>query len=326
MNRRDFVLGAIGLPRVASASAQTRVPTIAIVLLREPSASEGFSMSRTAVATLKSLGWETGRTALVEVTSAGGRLSDLPSIAEQVVKRNPDVIMAAGGSVTAAVAAATREIPIVMSASAFDPVERGWAETYSRPGRNVTGLTFGADEVVDKQLELLTKVAPGVRHVGLLRTRANAANRSIIDRAEQTAPKLGLRTTLGELGAETEIEAVLTQMRSAGADALLPIVDPIMDGMRARLAEAALRLRLATAAQLPFYATAGFLVTYAADLTDLHRRACTYVDQILKGRKAAELPIERPTKFTFTLNLKTARALGLAISPLVLAEADEVIE
>lgn len=325
MRRREVLIGVALLSATRSAAAQERRrPLVAIIILGRPSAEFGIHL--TAPAALSDLGWVDGRNIQIETHDAQGRLADLRPLVEEVVRRKPDVIMAGGGTVTSEAAAATREIPIVMSASAFDPVERGWADSYSRPGRNVTGLTFAADEVVDKQLELLKEVAPEVRHVGLLRTRANEANRAIVERAEATALRLGLLTTIAEIAAADEIEPTIERLRRTGVDALLQIVDPVMDGLRDRVADAAIRHRLPSAGQLSFYARSGFLVTYAADLRALHVKASDYVDRILRGAKPGELPIERPSRFTFILNLRTARAMGLTIPPTLLARADEVIE
>ena len=324
MNRPSLLLASIAVP--LGAGAQTARRHIVLAVLREPAVTDEISMPRTAIAALRELGWVDGQNARVELASAGARVVDLPELARDVIGRKPDVIMAQGGTVTAALVAATREVPIVMSTSAFDPVERGWAESYSRPGRNVTGITFIADEAVDKQLELLKEAAPSMRHVGLLRTRENAATRSILERARSSAARLNLRTSVADVDGESGVEPAIEQLRRAGADALLPIVDPVMDGLRARIAELAIRHRLPSAAQIAYYASAGILITYAADLNELHRRCAAYVDRILRGTPRGELPIERPTKFGFTLNLRTARAIGLSVPSSLLARADEVIE
>jgi putative ABC transport system substrate-binding protein len=325
MRRREALIGAFALLTARPAPAQQgRVPTVAILILGQRFSESG--LHRTAPATLSELGWIDGRNVRIEVHAAEGRLADLASMVADAVRRKPDVIMAGGGTVTTVAVAVTREIPIVMAASAFDPIERGWAESYNRPGRNVTGVTFAADEAVDKQLELLKEVAPEIRRVALLRTRANDANRAIVERAEAVAPRLGLLATMVEIGTADEVEPTIARLRSAETEALLAVVDPVMDGFRNRVADAAIRYRLPTAGQLPFYGSAGFLVTYAADLRLLHVRAAEYVHRILQGANPGELPIERPTKFVLTLNLRTARAMGLVIPPTLLARADEVIE
>lgn len=324
MRRRELIVGSLLLPHLAA--AQAGQAHVVIAVLRSPAPSEDISLPRTAAATLRDLGWIDGQNLRLEVVSAEGRLDRLPQLARDVVARAPTVIMTQGGTVTAAMMDATRDLPIVMGTSAFDPVERGWARSYGRPGGNLTGITFVADEAVDKQLELLKEAAPRIRHVGLLRTRGNDATRSILSRAQATAPRLGLRADVADVDGEDGVEPAIQVLRNTGADALLPIVDPIMDGLRRRIAEVAIQYRMPSAAQIGYYASAGILITYAADLTDLHRRSTAYVDRILRGAAPGELPIERPTKFTFTLNLRTARAIGLDVSPNLLARADEVIE
>jgi len=242
------------------------------------------------------------------------------------LRQQPDVIVAAGGTVTLHTVALTRTIPIVMSASSTDPVRAGWAESYARPGGNVTGLTFANDEVVEKQLQLLKQAAPNLTHVGILHTPGNEAVGWIAERAFQAAAALGFERTLAQLGGPDEVEGVLERLRAIGADAVLVIADPIIDNLRSRIADAAGARLMATAGQLEFYAASGFLITYAPQQNAIYRRAAVFVDQILRGARPAELPIERPTKYIFTINAGTARKLGLAVSPAVLSVADEVIE
>jgi putative ABC transport system substrate-binding protein len=275
---------------------------------------------------LTELGWVEGETVHVEVHDAGGSIDNMRGVVEQLLKRQVSVLVAAGGTVTSQAVAATRDVPIVMSASGFDPVEAGWADSYARPGRNVTGLTLANDEAVGKQLELLKSAAPKTQHVGLLRSPESHANRSILERAQGFAKGLGLSTTVAFTGPRDDIDQMVAELKAKGVDALLAIADPGLDAVRLQIAAAATRHRLPTAGQLPFYASAGFLVTYSADLRLIHRRAATYVDRILRGDSPSELPIERPTKFSFTLNTNTARALDLTIPPSILALADEVIE
>jgi putative ABC transport system substrate-binding protein len=324
MRRREVLICSFLLPQIAV--AQAKQAHVVIAVLRNPTPNEEISLPRTAAATLRDLGWTDGQNLRLEIVSAEGRLDRLPQMARDIVARSPTVIMTQGGTVTAALVEATRDLPIVMGTSAFDPVERGWAYSYGRPGRNLTGITFVADEAVDKQLELLKQAAPSIAHVGLLRTLGNESTRSILARAQATAPRLGLSTSVADVNGEEGVEPAVQALKSAGADALLPIVDPIMDGLRRRIAEVAIQHRMPSAAQIGYYASAGILVTYAADLTELHRRSTAYVDRILRGAAPGELPIERPTKFTFTLNLRTARAIGLDVPPSLLARADDVIE
>ena len=275
---------------------------------------------------LSELGWVEGESVQVEIHDAAGSIERMRGVVEQLLKRQVSVLVTASGTVTSQAVAATREVPIVMSASGFDPVEAGWADSYARPGRNVTGLTLATDEAVGKQLELLKSAAPTAQHIGLLRSPESQANRSILERAQAVAKGLGLTTTVALTGAPDDIDGIVAQLKTNGVDALLAIADPALDAVRLQIAAAAIRHRLPTAGQLPFYADAGFLVTYSADLRLIHRLAATYVDRILRGASPGVLPIQRPNKFTFALNTNTARALGLTLPPAILALADEVIE
>jgi putative ABC transport system substrate-binding protein len=330
MRRREAFWGLLAAPLLVRSgwSQPARVPTVALLTVGRPEGPGDPSgpMHETVRTALADLGWIDGQTVRLEVAHARGRIHDLGGIVEELARKQVDVIVAGGGTVTAASFKATRTIPIVMAASAFDPVHAGWAESYARPGRNVTGLTFATDDAVGKQLELLKKVAPGVGRVALLRTRGNLANAGIVERARSVAPQVGLETTIGDIGSADEVESTIQKLRNEGAEAVLAVVDPAMDNLRNRIAAVAIPLRMPTVGQLPFYAEAGFLITYAADLRLLHRRSAEYVDRILKGAKPGDIPIERPTKFLFTLNARTARAMNLAIDPTVLALADEVIE
>jgi putative ABC transport system substrate-binding protein len=328
IGRRHVVigLGLMASKAPAIVRAQPRMPHIIIAALRLPGPEEGFSGVRSMMEALATLGWIEGRSARVEVLSAEGRTERLAAVAQEAVRRRPDVIVANGAAVTGALAAETREVPIVMSASAFDPVERGWAESYSRPRGNITGMTFAADDAADKQIAFLKEAAPGIRKLGVLRNGANPLNLVVVRRIEQAASAADLEMTIAPTTVAADVPGAVATLRANGADALIAIVDPVMDGLRADVAAAATLAGMPTLAQLSFYAQAGFLLTYAADLSDLHRRGAAFVDRILRGSRPGDLPIERPTKFGLTINLRTARTLGLSISPLLLAQADEVIE
>jgi putative ABC transport system substrate-binding protein len=325
VNRRTLLAGTAAL-WPASTWGQQRLPLVVIAALRIPGPEEGFSGVRTVVEELATLGWIDGLTMRVEVVSAEGRTENLAAIAREAVQRRPDVIVANGAAVTGALAAETQTLPIVMSVSAFDPVERGWAKSYNRPGGNITGMTFAADEAADKQIAFLREAAPGIRKLGVLRNSANPLNSVVVRRIEQAAAAAGLLTDVAGVAAPPEVPEAVITLRGAGVDALIAVVDPVMDGMRVLVAEAANAAGLPTAAQLSFYVQAGFLLAYAPDLTDLHRRGAVFVDRILRGARPGDLPIQRPTQFGLTLNMRTARRLRLSIPLALIAQADEVIE
>jgi putative ABC transport system substrate-binding protein len=280
----------------------------------------------TILPALAEVGWVEGRTARIVTADAGGRLDDIGMIVADLVKLPADVLVTGGAVVTGKALTVTTAIPIVMSASGLDPVAAGWAQSYSRPGGNVTGLTTLNDEIIDKQLQILKDLAPGMSHVALLSTRGNAAVIPALERARAAAGALGVRLTHGEISGSEEVQPAIEKLVSSGADALFALTDPAMDNLRTRLAETARVLRLPSTSQLSFYADAGFLMTYSADLRDIHRRTALFVDRILRGESPAEIPIERPSKFVMRINAQTARTIGVEIPATIWARADEVIE
>jgi len=225
-----------------------------------------------------------------------------------------------------ALKAATSTIPIVM-APAGDALGSGLVTTLARPGGNVTGLSLALVEMAGKTMEMLQTVVPQTRRLGCLVHEKDPLHLPFLSEAETAAARLGLPIRPAIIRAAAEVEAAFGAMVSQGVGAVLiqPIlvVDP---NDRSRLIALALRHRLPTASGLGSFAEAGGLLTYASEFKDTWRRAAVYVDKLLKGARAADLPVERPTTFTLIINLKTARALGLTIQSSVLARADRLIQ
>ena len=236
------------------------------------------------------------------------------------------VVTLALGVLAAPLAAkrATNTIPIVMT-NAGDPVGSGLVTSLGRPGGNVTGLSLLAPAVVGKQLELLKEVVPKVNRVAVLTNPGSPTRALMLTEAEAAMRPLGLQLQVLDARGPGEFEAAFSAMTRERAGALLILADPIFFGERKRLADLAARSRLPAVSGLREFADAGILMAYGASLSDLFRRAATYVDKILKGAKPADLPVEQPTKFELVINLKTAKALGLTIPPSVLIRADQVI-
>jgi putative tryptophan/tyrosine transport system substrate-binding protein len=326
MRRREVLVGMGAACASFPARAQKRLPTIAVLVLGGIPDGRPAPLLETILPALAEFGWVEGRTARIVTADGGGRLDDIAMLVADFVELPVDVLVAGGAVVTGKALTVTTAIPIVMSASGLDPVAAGWAQSYSRPGGNVTGLTTLNDEIVDKQLEILKELAPSTVHVGLLSTRGNAAIIPAVERARLAAGALGVRLTHGELSGSEDVQPALDKLVASGADALFALTDPVMDNFRNRLAEVASVLRLPSTSQLSFYADAGFLMTYAADLRDIHRRTALFVDRILRGESPAEIPIERPSKFVLRINARTARTIGVEIPPTILARADEVLE
>jgi putative ABC transport system substrate-binding protein len=234
-------------------------------------------------------------------------------------------LVGGGGGATQDAQQATRTIPIVMSV-VIDPLGSGLVASLARPGGNVTGLTIMASDLVGKQLELLKEVVPKVSRVALLWNPANPGSAPQLREAEASARVLGVRLQTLEARDPQEIDSAFAAMTRERAGALLILPDAIFGNQRRQIAELAAKRRLPSLLGVGEYAEAGGLMTYSANNLDLERRAATFVDKILKGAKPADLPIEQPSKFELSINLKTAKALGLTIPPSLLRRADEVIQ
>ena len=272
---------------------------------------------------LRELGYEEGRNILVERRYADGRPDRLAAMAAELVRMKVDVILTGGQPPREAVRKATQTIPIV-TISGSDPVREGWATSLARPGGNVTGLTFTFPELGPKRLELLKEAAPSITRIAVLIDPLEVVDApEVLQETEAGARRLGLQVQVLTVHGAKDLEAAFAKVKQTGAQALLPIA---MLPNRDRVVALMATQRLLSAGESRLEAQAGYLLAYGADLDDLIRRATIHIDKILKGTKAADLPIERPTKFQLTVNLKTAKALGLTIPKTLLQRADEVIE
>jgi putative ABC transport system substrate-binding protein len=221
---------------------------------------------------------------------------------------------------------ATETIPIVMIA-VRDPVGTGLIASLARPGGNVTGVSgYAGLETVAKQLELLKETVPKIRRVAILSNPANAYHQLAIREVNVAARSLGVQLQLLEARGPNEFDGAFAAMAKERVGALLVVSDVIFNNHRTRLADLAARSRLPAAYGVRESVEAGGLMSYGPSFLDLHRRAATYVDKILKGATPADLPVEQPTKFELVINLQTAKTLGLTIPPTLLSLADEVIE
>ena len=239
------------------------------------------------------------------------------------MRGKPDVVFSLGGDVTLIAAAATRTIPMVFTSSA-DPVGLGFVKSLARPGGNATGVTLLLDELASKRLELFKEAAPRVSRVAFLFNPDHVDNE--LREAERAAGRLGVRLHPLALRDPGELDEALRAARDAGADALYVVSSRhTVGGLRKFVAFAA-ENRLPLAGGWGAWAQAGGLLSYGPNVDDMVRRAAGYVDKILKGAKPDELPVQQPTKFELFVNLKTAKALGLAIPESFLLRADKVIE
>jgi putative ABC transport system substrate-binding protein len=306
------------------AEAQPAKKVFRIGLLAPFSASSGTARRDAFLQGLHELGYVEGKNIAIEYRYTEGELDRLPDLAAELVRLNVDVIVTAAISSVRAAKKATATIPIVF-ASVGDAVDSGLVSSLARPGGNATGLTFLAPELDGKRLELLKEAFPKITRVAFL-WRVPSARADLFKEAEAVAKTLGLRLqSVGVKGLD-DFESAFRAAKSGGADALLVITSPLFNTHHARIIDLAAKNRLPAIYPSTGFVEEGGLMSYGADILDNWRRAATYVDKILKGANPGDLPVERPKKFEFVINLKAAKQIGVTIPPNVLARADKVIK
>jgi putative tryptophan/tyrosine transport system substrate-binding protein len=321
-----LTLCAILLALCASASAQqpTKIPRIAYLTAASLSAiSERTDAFRQG---LRDLGYVEGKNIVIEWRSTDGKLDRLPALVAELVRLKVDVIVTGGSAVTRPAKQATSTIPIVM-AQDTDPVGNGFVASLARPGGNITGLATLAPEISGKRLEILKEIVPRFSRVAVFGTSTEPANAQRLREVELAAGAFGVKLQYLDVLGPKDIESAFRAAGKGQADAVLMMVSgPFANSQRPQIAELAVKSRLPVIVSGREYVEAGGLMAYGVSLPDLDRRAATYVDKILKGRKPADIPVEQPTKFEFIINLKAAKQIGLTIPPNVLARADRVIK
>jgi putative ABC transport system substrate-binding protein len=318
---------AFGAWRRAGAQASAKPRRIGYLSNR----AEASAFDRAFVRRLGELGYVDGRNVAIDYRFNAGDFGRLRPMIDELVATRPDVIVASG-PVVRVVARATSTIPIVMAAIA-DPVGQGVATSLGRPGGNVTGMTLQSTELAHKRIQLLREMVPGLRRLGLLAVRGDAAvdtarrDASVTLAAEAGAAARGAGIALIEAYAReaSEIPGALARVRLERAQALIVQVAPLTFDARQAIFAFARAERLPALYEVRVFADDGGLVSYGPDLEEVYRRAAGYVDKILRGAKPAELPIEQPGKFELVVNLREAEAIGLKVSEAFLLRADDVI-
>jgi len=275
---------------------------------------------------LRDRGWEEGRNLVIEARWPEGRMETAIEFAAELVALNPEVILCSNSQVLEALRQRTATIPIVF-AGVSHPVEAGFVKSMARPGGNITGITNLLDVVVEKHIELLKELKPGLEKIAVLWSPGNAG--SAIGAKwmmESVAPRSGIKISGVPLDSSDELAAALSTLARERPQALHVHPTPAIAARRAEIAAFAIEQRLPTISGGRHLARDGLLMFYGADETQLWRVGATYVDRILRGAKPADLPVQAPTKHELVINLKTAKTLGLTIPPTLLARADEVIE
>ena len=324
MKRRDFMALAGGMAVwPLAARAQSDVPVVGYLSNFSPESNRKFTEAFREG--LKNDGFVDGRNVSIEYRWAEeGRYETLPGMAADLANRRVSVIFASPIPAALAAKKATAIIPIVFAVGS-DPVETGLVASLSRPGGNATGATFLSVELGSKRLELLRDLAPKIVSVGLLVNPHNPNAAPQTKEMDEATRALGLRFEALEASVEGDFENVFRKLRQQN-DGLVVSADPFFINHGSQLVALANQYAIPTMYYAREFVSAGGLISYASSLEDSFRRAATYVARILKGEKPADLPVIQPTKFELVLNLKTANALGLAVSPTLLAAADEVIE
>jgi len=273
---------------------------------------------------LQQLGWVEGRNIRIDTRWGGGDADTIRKNAAEVVAFTPDVILAIGAT-AGPVLQATRTVPIVFVLIP-DPVGAGFVDSLSRPGRNATGFTIFEYSLSAKWLELLKEIAPGVMRAAVLRDAATTTGVGQFAAIQSVAPSLGIDVSPVNVRDVPEMERAVTAFARSGNGGLIVTLSALAVVHREQIATLAARHKLPAVYSSRGFVTAGGLISYGADFTDQYRRAAGYVDRILKGEKPADLPVQAPTKYELVINLKTAKALGIEVPPMLLARADEVIE
>ncbi len=326
MKRRTFVTGlAAGAvwPFATRAQQRSRIPSVGLLFFE----SEG-GISRDGAAFLeamRALGWIEQRTVSYEFRYARGDSDRLAAMAAELASARMDVIVCFGTQATQAARKASATLPIVM-AGVRDPVGSGLVASLARPGGNVTGTSLMLTDVGSKHVELLRETVPRLKRLGLLLRQGYAAHDQALPGLKTAASGFGVEVETLSVASVGELPDALERFATAKVEAMLVLANPHIDEMRGRIAALALERRIAAMGQFREYAQAGFLLSYAVSLPQAQGRAAAYADRILRGARPDDLPVEQPTKLELVVNVKTAKALGLAIPDSILLRADEVIE
>jgi putative ABC transport system substrate-binding protein len=328
VKRREFItlLGAAAAwPLAAGAQQSGKLPLVGVLLGFAENDSEAKAWVAAFEDGLQKLGWSQGRNFRIEYRWAGNDEARLRSYAAELVGAAPDMLFAATTLALVALSRETQSLPIVFVQVA-DPVKLGFVETLAHPGGNVTGFTTFEYSIGGKWLELLKDTAPGTTRVAVIFDPRNPTQVQYVQGIEATAPSFGVQLTLAAVRDAAEVESAIDAFAQQANGALIVAPNIVTLNHRDLIIALAARHRLPTVYPYRFFTAAGGFISYGIDLADIYRRAASYIDLILKGAKPAELPVQLSAKFELVVNLKAAKALGLAIPEPFLQRADEVIE
>jgi putative tryptophan/tyrosine transport system substrate-binding protein len=327
MKRRAFiglVAAAAAWPVVAQAQ-RPAIPLIGYVSGRSP--AESANIVAAFHQGLKEAGFVEGQNVAIEARFAEGNFDLLPALTADLIRREVNVLVTAGGTVTAvrAMPVVPASVPMVFVIGG-DPVKLGIVASLNRPGGNITGVSFLINELAAKEIELLHELTPNASVIGFLVNPKDPNLESDMRGAKAAAETLGKKLVVVEASTEGEIDTAFSNLIQQNAAALFVDVDPLFAGQRAKIIALAAQHKLPLVAQVREFADAGGLATYGTSLIDANRQLGAYVGLVLKGAKPADLPIQQSSKFELVINLKTAKTLGLTVSLSLIARADEVID
>ena len=328
IQRREFIFtlgGAAAWPLAARAQQDARVRRIGILMPLPPTNAEAQARVRAFREELRKRGWAAGVNAQFDERWTGDNMDLIRSAATNLVELNPDVIVAQGARVVPILMQLTRSIPIV-TPSGSEPVERGYAESLARPGGNVTGFATTEVSVIGKMLQTLKEIAPNVAHVSMIYNPDSPTGALFVRQFESAAGPLGVKPIIAHIHGLADIEGAVAAAAAQPDGGIFVPLDVTMSAFMEETIATIARHRLPAIYSERVFVTSGGLVSYGTDRVELYRRAASYVDRILRGEKAGDLPFQQPTKYDLMINLKTAKTLGLEVPPTLLARADEVIE
>src|SRR5215470_3192155 len=328
MRRREFIsllCGAAAIPLPAQAQQGDRIRRVGVIhghAANDPTAQARVAAFRQA---LRQLGWIDGRNVQIDYRWSGGNAADTRKYAAELVALLPDVILANGAAILAPLLQATNSLPIVFVLVA-DPVGAGFVESLARPGGNATGFTALDYGFGGKYLELLKEIASKTNRVAVIRDPVATVGIGLFGAIQNAAPSVGIEIRPINVRDPGEIERAIADFARIPNGGLIVTASALAFVHRDLLVALAARHKLPAIYPTREFIDSGGLFAYGPDTLDQYRRAAAYVDRILKGEKPADLPVQAPTKYELVINLKTAKALGLAVPPPLLARADEVME
>jgi putative ABC transport system substrate-binding protein len=330
MRRREFIAGLGGVaawPLVARAQQEDRIRQIGVLMPWSEDDRNTKVYLSAFLEGLAPLGWSEGRNLRLDVRRAGGDLELVRRYARELIAQQSDVILVDGTPQTAALQRETRTIPIIF-VDVSDPVGSGFVAGMPRPGGNITGFSLQEPSMSSKWVELVSEIAPGLKLMAAMFNPDTAPYVATyyVPQFEAATRSLNVQSIVVPIRNEAEIEAVMTSLGRGPAAGVILMPDTFLYAHRAPIISLAVQYSVPTIGFTVFWVRDGSLLSYGPDVTDLYRRAASYVDRILRGATAAELPVQLPVKFEMAVNVKTAKAIGIAIPESFLLRADEVIE